>query len=54
MPILVISVVCETSTDLEYLRNRAHGAVVDVVEDIREEGRFDGEVEVSWGIEDDE
>jgi hypothetical protein len=54
MPTLVISVVCDHLSDLECLRNRAHGAVVTVVEDIQEDGALDGEVEVSWEIEDDE
>jgi len=52
MPTLVINVECEDSTDLDYLRTKAVGLVEDYVEDVKEEGRMDGSVEVSWDIED--
>ena len=52
MPNLVIRVECDDPSDLEWLRNRCHGAVEDEVETAREENRLDGKVEVSWEIED--
>lgn len=53
MPNLLIVISADDPSDLEYIRHHAHGAVVDVVEEAKDEGRFDSEVEVSWEIEDD-
>lgn len=53
MPTLVIRVDCADPSDLDWLRSRAHAAVEDVVLDAKDEDRLDGEVEVSWEVEDD-
>lgn len=52
VPNLVIRVECSDPTDLDWLRTRCHGAVEDVVAEAVEEGRMDGEVEVTWETED--
>lgn len=52
MPTLVINVECNDSSDLDYLRTKTVSIVEEHVEDVKEEGRLDGKVEVSWDIED--
>lgn len=49
---LVITVEAEDPTDLDWLRDRCIGAVEEKVSDANEENRLDGEVEVSWEMED--
>lgn len=52
MPTLVINVECDDPSDLDFLRTRAVSSVEEYVEDVKEESRLDGKVEVSWDIED--
>ncbi len=52
MPNLLIRVECSDPTDLDWIRTKAIGAVEDVVEQSKIEERFDGNVEVSWDLED--
>jgi hypothetical protein len=49
---LLIRISGDDPTDIEFIRTRAVGAVEEVVEEVEEEGRFDGDVEVSWDIDD--
>lgn len=50
MPNLVIRVECSDPSDLDWLRTRCVSAVEEEVEEQSE--RMDGEVEVTWEIED--
>lgn len=53
MTALLIRVDCDDESDLDWLRHRCVAAVEDVVETNREEERLDGEVVVSWEVEDE-
>lgn len=50
---LVIRVEADDPSDIDWVRGRAVAAVEDVIEENKEEGRFDGSVEVSWEIKDE-
>jgi hypothetical protein len=50
---LLIRVECADESDEEWLRPRCVGAVEDVVEETKGEGRLDGDVEVSWDTEEE-
>jgi len=52
MTTLLVFVTCSDDSDFDWLRDRVFGAVKDVVETQKEEGRIDGEVDVSWDIAD--
>lgn len=47
---VVITIACSDETDADWLRNKCVPAVEEVVEDQKEEKRLDGDVEVSWEI----
>lgn len=49
---LVITVDCTDPSDLDFMRTRLVAAVEEEVEDNKDDGRLDGEVEVSWDMED--
>lgn len=53
MPSLVIQVSFTDPSDLDWCRTRAVAVVEELIEETKDEGRIDGEVEVSWEIEDD-
>jgi hypothetical protein len=52
MPVLVIEIGGEMD-DLQFLKTKAVSEVEEYVEDVKEEGRLDGEVTVSWDYKDD-
>lgn len=52
MTTLLIRIEADDPSDLDFIRTRCHGAVEEIVEDVKAEGRFDGNVEVSWEFED--
>ena len=51
---IVIIVECSDLSDMDWLRNRIVPAVEEIVEEQKEDGRIDGEVEVGWTYEDGE
>jgi hypothetical protein len=49
---LLIEVDFEDDTDFDFARVRCVAAVEGVVDDLKDEGRMDGDVEVSWEVAD--
>ena len=52
MPSIVITVNFEDAGDFDYYRKRCVDSVEDLLDELNEEGKLDGDFHVSWDTED--